>query len=375
MDGENTLKVTFPHMETLWIALKNLFEGLGTEVVVPPPITKKTITLGARHSPEFACFPLKVNLGNFIEALEAGADTIIMVGGTGPCRLGYYAEVQREILNDLGYDFEMVTLEPPQGSLLGLASNIKRLAYNKPWNEIFQAFKLAWQQIHALDMLQKTSLKVRPLEKNKGDTTKAYERAVSLMVGARDAATTEMAFSHGLKIIQGVDQVASSRKPLKIGIVGEIYMVLEPYANMEIEKTLGEMGVEVHRSIYLGHWIKDHLLPKLFGSGDVEEIKKAALEYLDHFVGGHGLESVGQTILYARDNYDGVIHLLPFTCTPEIVAQSILPEVSRDYNIPLLSFSMDEHSGKAGIVTRLEAFLDLLEQKREKEKIKVQGAV
>lgn len=373
MDGEFALKVTFPHMENLWIALKNLLEGMGTEVVVPPPITKKTITLGARHSPEFACFPLKVNVGNFIEALEDGADTIIMAGGTGPCRFGYYAEVQREILQDLGYDFEMVTLEPPQGSLLGLASNIKRLANNKPWGEIVQALKLAWQQIHALDELRKNSLKVRPLEKYKGDTTKAYERAISMMVGARDAASTELAFCQGLKIIQEVDQAATSRKPLKIGIVGEIYMVLEPYANMEVEKTLGEMGVEVHRSIYLGHWIRDHLLPRFFGSGEGEEIKKAALEYLDHFVGGHGLESVGKTILYARDNYDGVIHLLPFTCTPEIVAQSILPEVSRDYNIPLLSFSMDEHSGKAGIVTRLEAFLDLLEQKREKGKL--QGAV
>lgn len=373
MDGEIFVKVTFPHMGTLWIPLKSLFEELGTEVVVPPRITKKTITLGVRYSPEFACFPLKVNVGNFIEALEAGADTIIMAGGTGPCRFGYYAEVQREILHDLGYDFKIVTLEPPQGSLLGLASNIKRLANQKNWNEIYQAIKIAWQQINALDILHETSLKVRPFEEHKGATSKAYDQAVSLMVDARNAESIAEALSQGLQIFQSVKQVSSPRKPLKIGIVGEIYMILEPFANMELEKTLGEMGVEVHRSIYLGHWIKEHLLPKLFGPGDVEEVKKAALKYLDHFVGGHGLESVGRTILYAEDNYDGVIHILPFTCTPEIVAQSILPEVSRDYQIPLMSFSMDEHSGQAGIVTRLEAFMDLLEQKREKEKL--QGAV
>ncbi len=150
-------------------------------------------------------------------------------------------------------------------------------------------------------------------------------------------------------------------------------MVLEPYANLEIEKTLGEMGVEVERSIYLGHWIKDHLLPKKFGSGERETIIKAASDYLDHFVGGHGLESVGQTILYAQNNFDGIVHIFPFTCTPEIVAQSILPEVSKDFRIPLISFSLDEHSGRAGFITRLEAFLDLLHQKREQEKLK--GAV
>ena len=369
MDGEITVKITFPHMANLWIALNTIFEELGAEVVVPPPITKKTITLGVRHSPEFACFPLKVNVGNFIEALEEGADTIIMAGGTGPCRFGYYAEVQREILQDLGYDFEIVTLEPPQGSLLGLAANIKRLANYKSWNEIYRVFKIAWQQINALDIMHETSLKVRPYEEQKGATSKAYEKAVSLMVEARNTDSIAEALSQGLQIIESVNRVNSSRKPLKIGIVGEIYMVVEPYANMEIEKTLGEMGVEVNRSIYLGHWIKEHLLPKLFGPADVEGIKKAAFKYLNHFVGGHGLESVGRTILYAQDNYDGVIHILPFTCTPEIVAQSILPEVSRDYQIPLLSFSMDEHSGQAGIITRLEAFMDLLEQKREKEKL------
>ncbi len=356
-------------MGNLWIPLKTLFEELGTEVVVPPPITKKTITFGVRHSPEFACFPLKVNVGNFIEALEKGADTIIMAGGTGPCRFGYYAEVQREILQDLGYDFEIIILEPPQGSLLGLASNIKRAANHKTWNEIYQAIKIAWQQILALDILHETSLKVRPFEEHKGSTSQTYKRAVSLMVEARTENSIADALSHGLNMLKSVNQIIPTRKPLKIGIVGEIYMVLEPFANMEIEKTMGEMGVEVHRSIYLGHWIREHLLPKLFGPGDVKEIKKAASKYLDHFVGGHGLESVGSTILYARDNYDGVIHILPFTCTPEIVAQSILPEVSKDFQIPLLSFSMDEHSGMAGIQTRLEAFLDLLEQKREREKL------
>lgn len=367
------MKITFPHMGSLAVPLKTIFEELGQEVVVPPSITKKTVTLGVRHSPEFACFPLKVNIGNFIEALENGADTIIMAGGVGPCRFGYYAEVQREILTDLGYNFELIVLEPPQGSLWGLLANIKRLGNHRSWSEIWEVINIAWKQVLALDVLHEMSLEIRPYEKKKGATTVLYERAQKLIEKAKTHEDITWSLNKGKELLNSVDKKTLDRPPLKIGIVGEIYMVLEPYANLDIEKSLGEMGVEVDRSIYLGHWIKEHLFPKAFRSRESEEIKKVVQGYLNHFVGGHGLESVGRTILYSRDNFDGVVHILPFTCTPEIVAQSILPEVSKDYKIPLISFSLDEHSGKAGFVTRLEAFLDLLSQKKYNQELK--GAV
>ena len=59
----------------------------------------------------------------------------------------------------------------------------------------------------------------------------------------------------------------------------------------------------------------------------------------------------------AKEGVDGIVHILPFTCMPEIVAQSVLPLVSRDYQIPILTIVVDEHSAEAGIQTRLEAFV------------------
>ena len=52
--------------------------------------------------------PFKYNLGNFIEALELGANTLLQAGGG--CRYRYYAEVQETILKDLGYDFELIQI-------------------------------------------------------------------------------------------------------------------------------------------------------------------------------------------------------------------------------------------------------------------------
>ena len=57
--GGQLLKITFPHMGNAHIAIKALLAGLKLEVIPPPPITKRTMELGIKHSPEFACLPLK----------------------------------------------------------------------------------------------------------------------------------------------------------------------------------------------------------------------------------------------------------------------------------------------------------------------------
>lgn len=362
------MKVTYPHLGSLSLAMRGLLEDLGLEVVPPPPITKRTINLGVLHSPEFACFPLKINMGNFIEALEAGADTIVMAGGTGPCRFGYYAQVQREILRDLGYDFKMIILEPPQSHFNELTDKVKELCGEKKWPEVMRVLHTAWRKIKAMDALHARSLQVRAREREKGDTTKAHERALAELAAARSPRQVDERLREGLALLNGIAQ-NHEKEVLRIGLIGEIYMLLEPSANLHVEKVLGEMGVEVDRSIYISHWIKEHLVLSSLHIKGSRAAKKAASPYLNHFVGGHGWESVGDTVLYARRGYDGVIHILPFTCTPEIVAQSILPTVSRENGIPVISFSLDEQSGEAGFVTRLEAFLDLLKQRKTKQKL------
>jgi predicted nucleotide-binding protein (sugar kinase/HSP70/actin superfamily) len=70
------------------------------------------------------------------------------------------------------------------------------------------------------------------------------------------------------------------------------------------------------------------------------------------------------TVLWARKGFDGVVQVAPFGCTPEIVAKSILPRVSQEYGIPVMSLFFDEQTGPAGVYTRLEAFVDLLYARR-----------
>ena len=57
---------------------------------------------------------------------------------------------------------------------------------------------------------------------------------------------------------------------------------------------------------------------------------------------------------------DGLVHVAPFNCTPEIVAQGALVALQREKGTPVLSLSFDEMTGRAGVMTRLEAFVDML---------------
>ena len=61
-----------------------------------------------RASPDYVCTPFKTTLGSIMDCLEAGADTIFM--SMGLCRLGYYGELQEQILRDMGYQFYFINL-------------------------------------------------------------------------------------------------------------------------------------------------------------------------------------------------------------------------------------------------------------------------
>ncbi|MFZ5633209.1 MAG: CoA protein activase [Bacillota bacterium] len=360
------MKVTFPHMGHLWICLKAMLEYLGVDVVVPPPSTKRTLNLGAKHAPEFACMPLKLNLGNFMEASDLGADTIVMAGGCGPCRFGYYAQVEHEILNDLGYRYQLVVMEPPERHISELLTRIRSITGNSSWLEVIRGIRFGYRKARAVDRLEMTAMRTRPREATPGQTDIVFSQALNEIIGAVRPEDLPSAEKRADEIMKGVP--TDDRPVIRVGLVGEIYTLLEPFANLDIERKLGRLGVEVDRSIYLSEWVNDHLFMGLVkGLRSSHQYVQAASPYLRHFVGGHGQETIGGAIFYKNNGYDGIIQILPFTCMPEIVAQSILPCLSQDNDIPVMTLIVDEQSGEAGLMTRLEAFVDLLHQKNARK--------
>ena len=360
------MKVTFPHMGHLWLVLKVVLEGIGLEVVVPPPCTRRTLELGVRHAPESACLPLKVNLGNFLEAKEQGADTIVMAGGVGPCRIGYYAQVQREVLRDINCDYEMVVFEPPDAHFSEVRDKVKYLN-RRPWQEGVRGVILGWQKACAVDDLEQEVQRLRPREASPGQADAVFQQALAALDSAANRKAIKRAVKETKATLAAIPRQADAPL-LRVGIVGEIYTVLEPLVNLNIEKRLGSLGVEVVRGLFLSRWINDNLFKGLLPLPG-HHPEKTAPPFLNHFVGGHGWESVGDTVAFARQGYDGVIQLAPLTCMPEIVAHSVMPAVQRAQGIPVMTIYLDEQTGEAGLQTRLEAFVDMLHWQKRKRAI------
>ena len=365
------MKVTFPHMGNAWIVIQTLFESLNVEVIVPPANSKRALNLGTRLSPESACLPLKLNLGNYIEAADEGADTIVITGGIGPCRFGYYGEMERQILWDAGYEYEVVTLEPPDGSLLGLAKRIRYLAgTNNSWAKILKALRFAYLKSVALDRVEDLIHMARPRLPNPLDTEKLYEDAkerLAQTMTVKGVQNTVRWVQESIRERQGRgdNRFEGLNKPLRIGVIGEIYTILDPYTSLGLEEELGRLGVEVDRSIYLSGWVGNHVFQGLApGYRSIKSYPGHAKPFLPHFVGGHGQETVGAAVKFAREGFDGIIQIFPLSCMPEIVAASVLPKVQETYKVPIMTLIVDEHTGRAGMQTRLEAFVDLLERPR-----------
>ncbi|MGI6468998.1 MAG: CoA protein activase [Syntrophomonadaceae bacterium] len=356
------MKITFPHMGFMHIPLKSLLQGLHREVVVPPPISERTLALGVKYAPEFACLPLKIGLGNYIEALEAGADTILMAGGWGPCRFGYYAQVQRDILRDLGYDFHMVILEAPDSRLSQLLHQLKQLGEKVSFMEAIEAIRFAWYKLAALEKAEEHYLYVLPRSSEKEEAERIWEDTLVHIDQAQSRKAIDGIVSSAIKAWNCLEQ--HSQPILRIGLVGEVYTVLEPYSNQHIIRSLGRLNAEVTNSIKLTEWLNDHLFKGHLLKSRQEHIVDCARPYLASRVGGHGLETVGTTVDFAHQGYDGVIQIGPLTCMPEIVAQSILLRVAKEEQIPCMTLYFDEHSANAGITTRLEAFTDMLRRRK-----------
>lgn len=366
------MKCTFPHMGNLYIPIRALLLELGHEPIVPPPCSKRTLDIGSVHSPETACLPLKINIGNYLEAAESGAEAVVMAGGVGPCRFGFYGQVQKEIMRDLGIDLDMIIIEPPAAGWQKCLTSLAKLSNKRPRKQIVHAAALAYEKFQSVDRIEAAACTVRPVAKDVRAMERVLDSVLRHLDEAMSMASIRRVTRDGIEELRAL-MIPNAEPRLRVGLVGEIYTVLEPFVNQDIERFLGQSGVLVERTVHIGHWVKHHIVLSALRPIRHLRLVAEANGYLQDAVGGHGLESVAHSVEFARSGeVDGVIHLLPFTCMPEIVAQGILVNVGRDFQMPIMSLVLDEQTGEAGYQTRIEAFLDLLERRKQIREVAAQ---
>ena len=170
--------ISFPHIGNYYVPVYNLLSKLidkdTTKILVPDKMSKNTIDIGSKFSPEYICVPFKYNMGNFIESLNKGANVLIQAGGG--CRYGYYAEIQEQILRDMGYDFKYITLLDPEGvNIKKVYGRFKKINEKLKFKDFALHFIFAIKAINILDKFETYIRENIVFEKNKGELEKIHK--------------------------------------------------------------------------------------------------------------------------------------------------------------------------------------------------------
>lgn len=364
--NKKKIKVAFPHMGTISIAWASALRKIGVEPLVPPYTSKRTLSLGTKHSPEAICLPYKLILGNFIEAIENGADYVAMITSPGICRLGEYGNNIKDTLDDLGYKANYIELSLYDG-FKGLYRFLVELTGKNNPIQIIRTLNICIRKIFVIDELDKELSYYRAREIKQDEAEKNYKKALNLVKTAERTSDLKKAYKKGLEIIRST-KIDKNREVLNVDITGEIFLVNDEFSNQYLERELGRMGVQTRRSLTVSSFLKDAIIPKAFRKGEthLERANRLAKPYLMRDIGGDALECISDVAYADERKIDGIIHISPFTCMPEIMSQNIFPAMREDCEVPILALIMDEQTGRAGYITRLEAFVDLMRRKKRK---------
>jgi len=348
-----------PRAGSLNFMAEDMCRRMGVEYVPTPGYSDRVVKRGVELSPELICFPMKVLIGASAEALDKGADTLVTAAGYGPCRFNYFAEIQRRILEREGYSFKIITFDSPFDAPRDFLRNMRAVLADSRLGVVglVRQFPLMLRKGRLYDMTDKRAMASRALEAEDGSVDRVVEDCRRIAAGAFSKEEIEEAEASVEAAFSSVT-LETGRPHIRVGIVGEWLVCMEDYFNFSIDRWLADRGAVVERGLYSSDiftpWGK---YPVLGMTGD--EIEREAAPYLHGEIGGHGQVSVAAAANFARRGFDAIVHLMPFTCLPEVVARTLFKRMSEDFDVPILSISIDEQSGRAGMQTRLEALVDL----------------
>ena len=148
-------------------------------------------------------------------------------------------------------------------------------------------------------------------------------------------------------VLKGRKVPKAERGPV-IGLIGHPYCLYDEFINLGTVQLLQEQGFKV---------IVPEMFPTRQIAMELRNLPKPLFWTL-------GQRILGTFRLMWKKGVAGVVYLSAFACGPEALIGEMVKRESKARGLPLLQLDLDEHSGEAGFITRVEAFLDLLKRKR-----------
>ncbi len=136
---------------------------------------------------------------------------------------------------------------------------------------------------------------------------------------------------------------------LNIAVLGHAYIINDDYMSMNIIKHLEDMGLNVTTVEMYDH-------SSLESAATLQN--KKLFWYFNRKVMGTAYH------LFSEDKIDGIVQVTAFGCGPDSLVKELIDIRGKRNNVSILNINIDEHSGENGLITRLEAFVDLLERRK-----------
>ncbi|MGE5404722.1 MAG: acyl-CoA dehydratase activase-related protein [Candidatus Saccharibacteria bacterium] len=310
----------FYHLYPQW---KVFFQELGWEPVSSPETTKAIATEGSSRAVNEACYPVKIYYGHIAYLARQSVDWLF---------------VPRLV------SIERKTYICPK--FMGLPDMIRSQIEDLPplmdiCIDVCRSEKGLKRELHKWARMM-------------GDSPRKWEKAWGVSREAlsewRGIACRGYTASEALKVWEGGAELRAQGYDLRIGVIGHCYSINDQQVNLGMIDRLRAMGAE-------------SVTPEMLDQG---EVAAASSKLPKRMFWTAGKSAAGAALMMDLDeSIDGIIYLSCFGCGPDSITARTLEY--RVKNKPFMQLTVDEHSGEAGVVTRLEAFCDMLRRRRQLE--------
>ena len=300
---------------SLWM---QFFAELNIQAVISPPTNRSIVDIGVRLATDGTCLPVKTFYGHTAYlASRSDLDWIFVPRIIGVRR--------REFICPKFMGLPDLARHGVTGKGKGpriLAPNIDLRTGS--WGTLLEIARMA------------RSLGVNPMQAIAG-----YQRALAAYLEGRDR-------------LEPRDQEANSlaKGSLSIGIIGHRYLIEDGYLSMDLVTKLRAMGVNP---------IIGDRLPQ-----DLIDVKAKSWPKEMYWRAGRIAFGSARAFLDAKPvPVNGVIYIAAFSCGTDSIIGELVEREMRRREMPFLAVNLDEHTGEAGMITRLEAFVDLIRWRKD----------
>lgn len=306
----------------LWSAY---LQELGADVVVSPATNKELVDRGVKLAAPELCVPIKIYLGHFHWLLEQPVDYIFAPR---------FVSVQK------GQFF--------CPKFMGLPDMLR---FSLPGSEERMLSPLFTSRDDSLDNEKCLRTVASRLGVGYLKHRRAHRNAVAAWREFRALSLQGADLNQALAGKGGAEVAATADTPLTVGVAGYVYNLYDPYVSMDILAKLRQMGVRV---------ITFEMLPD-----DVLQSALARVPKKLFWTFSDKLLALG---LWCLDNpeVDALVHVTAFGCGPDSMLGKIFEVDYGKVDKPFMTVRIDEHSGENHLLTRVEAFVDMLSRKKRR---------